>query len=151
MEVQEAFEQFEAAVRSATADRRSPEKKKTMALCLRKILVVTGKTEKDLPSIIRVDRTTIGRWLAGESIPHRSQRENLRRVLSPDSLEETFSEDGFAHLVMRILTDIRYRPIVKFIAESPVSVEEAETLFRIARISKGILTPGTMNTLIGRE
>lgn len=83
MEVQEglaAFACFEAAVQRAREDRADPEKRKVMATALAAVFEATGTTKPhtlpDMPN-----RTTVGRWLKGESIPHPNYIMLLKKTL----------------------------------------------------------------------
>lgn len=145
MEVQEglaAFACFEAAVQRAREDRENPDRKQEMAMAFRQLLEVTGRRRSYIAQSGIGKRPTIDQWFRGTAIPHSHHVGLIKRLLFP-VLSDRDLAFGYS------LEDARYQVVNKFIGEDAVSSDEVEMLFRVASISKGILTPEMMRCVLG--
>lgn len=143
-----AFQKFDEAAKTAASDQQgNSEKKLAMARALSVVFDLSGKTKEDVVRAGIAHRATVDRWLRGDNVPHPSQRDRLRAFLLVDS----FGHDSVPNymLIMDILENPKYRPVVGFLMENVVSREQAGRLFRVAKESENILTIEFMQFILG--
>lgn len=149
--MREAFERFKELTEIA---RKNPAQKKAMGQALVDAIKAVGKTKDSIREARIADRTTVDRWVKGQSVPHPIQIYRLEEYLFRP-VSSGVNQRSFGSFASDLL-DPRFRPVITFLLEEEtnnraLTEEQLVNLLTLAEKSKGKLTETMIRIFLGME